>query len=94
MYEGWKTAFMACVDRAPATPEYKLFQFRQSSSGEALKVVESLGHSAAAYEAAKARLERTFGGNREELENFKPLRPGNAKDLEGLADLLDVTVVN
>ena len=60
-----------------------------------------IGHSAAAYEAAKERLERKFGGKRrqialnlEELENFKPLRPGFAKDLERLADLLDVTVVN
>ena len=66
-----------------------------------LKVVEPLGHSAAAYEAAKERLERKFGGKRrqialhlEELENFKPLRPGFAKDLERLADLLDVTLVN
>ena len=23
-YESWKAAFMSCVDRAPATPEYKL----------------------------------------------------------------------
>ena len=101
LYEGWKTAFMACVDKAPATPEYKLLQLRQYLSGEALKVVEPLGHSAAAYETAKERLERKFGGKRrqialhlEELENFKPLRPGNARDLERLADLLDVTVVN
>ena len=101
LYEGWKTAFMACVDKAPATPEYKLLQLRQYLSGEALKVVEPLGHSAAAYEAAKERLERKCGGKRrqialhlEELENFKPLRPGFAKDLERLADLLDVTVVN
>ena len=36
-YEGWKTAFMACVDKAPATPEYKLLQLRQYLSGEALK---------------------------------------------------------
>ena len=63
--------------------------------------MELLGHSAAAYEAAKDRLERKFGGKRrqialhlEELENFKPLRPGFAKDLERLADLLDVTLVN
>ena len=101
LYEGWKTAFMACVDKAPATPEYKLLQLRQYLSGEAFKVVEPLGHSAAAYETAKERLERKFGGKRrqialhlEELENFKPLRPGNARDLERLADLLDVTVVN
>ena len=100
-YEGWKTAFMACVDKAPATPECKLLQLRQYLSGEALKVVEPLGHSAAAYETAKERLERKFGGKRrqialhlEELENFKPLRPGNARDLEKLPDLLDVTVVN
>ena len=100
-YESWKTAFMACVDKAPATPEYKLLQLRQYLSGEALKVVEPLGHSAAAYETAKERLERKFGGKRrqialhlEELENFEPLRPGNARDLEKLADLLDVTVVN
>ena len=100
-YEGRKTAFMARVDKAPATPEYKLLQLRQYLSGEALKVVEPLGHSAAAYETAKERLERKFGGKRrqialhlEELENFKPLRPGNARDLEKLADLLDVTVVN
>ena len=47
-YEGWKAAFMACVDQAPATPEYKLLQLRQHLSGEALKMVEPLGHSAAA----------------------------------------------
>ena len=28
-YEGWKTAFIGCVDKAPATPEYKLLQLRQ-----------------------------------------------------------------
>ena len=36
-YEGWKKAFMACVDKAPATPEYKLLQLRQYLSGEVLK---------------------------------------------------------
>ena len=92
---------MACVDKAPTTPEYKLLQLRQYLSGEALKVVEPLGNSAAAYETAKERLERKFGGKRrqialhlEELENFKPLRLGNARDLERLADLLDVTEVH
>ena len=91
-----------------ATQEYKIASVAspppppsQYLSGEELKVVEPLGHSAAAYETAKERLERTFGGKRcqialhlEELENFKPLHPGNARDLERLADLLDITVVN
>ena len=64
LYEGWKTAFMVCVDKAPATPEYKVFLLRQDLSGEPLKVVEPLGYSAAAYEMAKERLERKFGGKR------------------------------
>ena len=99
-YEGWKAAFMACVHQAPATPKYELLQLRQHLS-EALKIVEPLRHSAAAYEAAIALLERKFGGERrklalhlEELENIKSLRPGNAGDIERFANLLDVTVVN
>ena len=45
-YRNWKAAFMACVDTAPATGEYKLLQLRQCLSGEALSVIENLGHSA------------------------------------------------
>ena len=100
-YSNWKAAFLACVDQAPATPEYKLLQLRQCLAGEALKTIESLGHSAAAYQAAKERLERKFGGQRrqiaiylEEIDSFKPVRPGNYKDIEKFADLLDVAIVN
>ena len=63
-YQNWKAAFMACIDKAPATAQYKLLQLRQCLTGEALKVIESLGYSAAAYETAKDRLERKFGGQR------------------------------
>ena len=100
-YNSWKTAFMTCVDQAPATPEYKLLQLRSYLKGEALKVVESLGHSAVAYEAAKERLERKYGGirrqiaiNMEEIDQFKPIRPGYARDVEKLADLLDILTIN
>ena len=99
--KGGKQLFMACVDKAPATLEYKLLQVRQYLSGETLKCVERLGHSAAAYEAAKEILERKFGGKRrqialhlEELDKFKPIRLGYSRDIEKFADLLDVTVVN
>jgi DNA-binding transcriptional regulator YiaG len=101
LYENWKASFVACIDSAPATPEYKLLQLRQYLTGDALKAIENLGHSAVAYEAAKQRLERKFGGMRrhiaaqhEQIDNFKPVRQGNAKDLEKFADLLDVTVIN
>ena len=100
-YESWKAAFIACIDKAPATPEYKLLQLWQHLSGEALKTIEKLGHSGYASEAAKERLARKFGGQRrqnairlEELENFKPLRPDNSRDLEDFADLLVIAVIN
>jgi hypothetical protein len=51
-YESWKASFIACVDMAPASAEYKLLQLRQYLSGEALKVIENLGHSAASYDTA------------------------------------------
>ena len=100
-YQSWKAAFTTCIDQAPATAEYKLLQLRSYLKGDALKVVDSLGYSAAAYQAAKERLERKYGGlrrqvaiNLEELDQFRAVRSGNAKDVEKLADLLDVVVVN
>ena len=69
-------------------------------AGEALKSIESLGHSATAYRAAMDRLERKFGGERqqiaiylEEIDNFRPVRYGNSKDIEKYADLLDIAIV-
>ena len=100
-YQNWKAAFTTCVDQAPATSEYKLLQLRQCLAGEALKSIESLGHSATAYRAAMDRLERKFGGERrqiaiylEEIDNFTPVRYGNSKDIEKYADLLDIAIVN
>lgn len=100
-YESWKAAFYACIDSAPATAEYKLLQLRQYLSGEALKSIENLGHSAVSYNAAKERLERKFGGKRrqvmaylEELDKFPPMREENAKTIEKFADLLDIVVIN
>ena len=78
---------MACVDQAPATAEYKL---RQCLTGEALKAIESLGQSATAYQTAKERLTLYL----EDIDNFRPIRPGNPKDIENFADLLDVAIVN
>ena len=100
-YRNWKAAFMACVDTAPPTGEYKLLQLRQCLSGEALNVIESLGHSAAAYEADKERLERRYGGKRrqvaiylKDLDKFLRIRPGNTKDLEQFVGLLKIAIMN
>ena len=100
-YQSWKAAFTAYVGNAPATAEYKLLQLRQCLAGEALKAIENLGHSTTAYHTAKERLERKFGGHRrqvalylEEVDNFRPICPGNYKEIEKFADLLDITIVN
>ena len=53
-YEAWKAAFNLCVDQARAAPEYKLLRLHECLQGEAPKVIENLGHSAAAYETAKS----------------------------------------
>ena len=89
------------MDNAQATAEYKLLQLRQCLAGEALKAIENLGHSATAYHTAKERLEWKFGGHRrqialymEEVDSFRPICPGNQKELEKFADLLDITIVN
>ena len=44
-YQNWKAAFTACVDNAPATPEYKLLQLRQCLAWEALKAIGSFSNS-------------------------------------------------
>ena len=99
-YQSWKAALLACIDSALATGEYKLLQLRRYLAGEALKTIKNLGYSATAYEAAKDRLERKFGGSRRQLasyledcENFNLIRPGNAKEFEQFADLLDIAII-
>ena len=91
---------MECIDSAPARSEYKLLQLRQCLSGEALNDIKDLGHSARAFDTAKERLERKFGGKRrqiaiyfEDLEKFRHIQPGHTKDLELFADLLEITVI-
>ena len=100
-YQSWRASFLTCIDSAPATAEYKLMQLRQYVSVEALKVIDSFGHSAATYQAAKDRLDRKYGGKRrqialyhEELEEFPQIRHGHAKDIEEFADLLDIAMIN
>ena len=78
-----------------------MLQLRQYVSGEALRAIENLGHSPSAYEVAKDRLERKYGGKRrqkaillDDIEQFRQMQPGNAEDLENFADLLDLTIIN
>ena len=100
-YEAFRATFMACVDSAPASPEYKLLQLRQYLGGEALAAIERLGFSPAAYTAAIDLLNRKYGGERrrvalqvEELDRMGTVNANQPKDMERFADLLQVAVVN
>lgn len=100
-FESWRSAFESCVDKAPATAEYKLLQLRQCLQGEALRTIEGLGHSAAAYEIAKERLLRKYGGQRRQLmkyisalRDFRPMKWESMRELEKFADLLDIAAAN
>ncbi|XP_052806575.1 uncharacterized protein LOC128235822 [Mya arenaria] len=97
----WKAAFEACIDKTDASAEYKFLQMRQYLTGEALKTVEGLGHSAVAYDKAKERIERKYGGERrlmtkfmDDIATFPQIKRENAKSTEKFVDLLDITLVN
>ena len=99
-YENWSAVFKACIDKAPMSDEYKLLQLRQYLAGDALGVINGLGHSKSAYIVAKERLERKYGGERrsialylEELDHFQPIKLNQINEIERLADLLDVLVI-
>ena len=96
-YKAWKAVFYSCVDKARATPEYKLLRLLECLQGEPLKIIENLSHSALAYEAAKSRLDRKYRGKRktltpglEELDAFTQLREENEKNLGRFAGLLEL----
>ena len=100
-YEACRAPFMACVDSAPASPEYKLLQLRQYLGGEALATIERLGFSPAAYTAAIDLLNRKYGGERrrvalqvEELDRMCTVNANQPKEMERFGDLLQVAVVN
>ena len=68
--------------------------------GEAAETVKGLGYSEVAYEAAKKRLMRKYGGDRrnvqahlDELRRMSQITEGNPKELERFADVLERTLV-
>ena len=100
-YANWASSFAVCIDQTSISAEAKLLHLRQCLTGEAAKVLDGIGHTAEAYELAKQRLGRRYGGERrkialylEEVEGFNRIRPGNSLDLERFANLLDILALN
>lgn len=100
-FESWYAGFYQIVRRHnKVPPEQKLLRLHSCLEGEALRTIQNLGYSAAAYDVAIARLVCKYGGKRreltirlEELDKFRRVREGNASDLERFAELLDTLIV-
>ena len=95
-YEPWKAAFMAMVDAQNIPVGEKMLRLQSSLSDKALALVKDLGYSSAAYERAKLKLEKRYGGERQQqinhlttLRNWPKVRSRNLQDLEEFQVLLE-----
>ena len=99
-FKKWHAAFISCVDLTSLSPQFKMLRLEVCLNGEAAETIKGLGYSTEAYEAAKARLVRKYGGSRrqvqshlDELKKLKPLEENNPKELEKFADILERAVI-
>ena len=100
-YQSWWAAFSSCVDETNLSAQFKMLRLESCLVGEAAETVKGLGYSDHAYEAAKARLNRKYGGNRrqvqahiDELRKMRPIDADNPRELERFADIVERTVVS
>ena len=63
-YEPWKAAFMSIVDGMDIPVGEKVLRLQSGLTGKALALGKDLGYSVNAYERAKEKLERRYGGER------------------------------
>lgn len=99
-YEQWKAAFMSAVDQTNIPVNEKMLRLQSSLKGNALKLVKDLGFTVHAYDRAKEKLEKKYGGQRRlriktltVLKNWKKLQQNNLKDLEEFLNVLDRTLI-
>ena len=70
-YLNWANAFYTYIDKSSLSPEEKLLHLRQYLTGDAAKILEGIGYNAEAYELAKNRLGRRYGGERRKIVCFR-----------------------
>ena len=100
-YQSWWAAFSSCVDETNLSAQFKMLQLESCLNEEAAETIKGLGYSDHAYEAAKARLNGKYGGNRRqvqahiaELRKMRPINADNPRELERVADIVERTVVS
>ena len=95
-YESWKAAFMSIIDASDLPVSEKMLRLQNSLSGRALMLVKDLGYSINAYERAKSKLEKKYGGERRliikhltALRDLPKVKLHNLKDMENFLLILD-----
>lgn len=80
---------MSIVDGMDIPVGEKVLRLQSSLTGKALTLVKDLGYSINAYERAKEKLEKKYGGERRlqikhltALRGWKKVRPRNLEDME------------
>ena len=99
-FEQFWAAFTAVVDQSNESSRYKMIRLKSYLEGKAAESVMKLGYTDEAYKEAKAILERKFGGDRRELQNYlddlrrlSPIQERNLDEIEKFTDHLISTVV-
>ena len=99
-YEQWKAAFTSAVDYADIPVNEKMLRLQNSLKGKALKMVKDLRFSSNAYERAKEKLDKKYGGQRRlqfktltTLKNWKKVQHKSLSELEEFLTVLDRTLI-
>ena len=99
-YDPWKAAFMSIVDRVDLPVNAKMLRLQNSLLGKAQKMIKDLGYSVNAYERAKAKLEKKYGGERRlqikhltALRGWQKVRPRNLEDMEDFLAILERVMI-
>ena len=99
-FEYFWAAFTTIFDDSDELSKYKMIRLKLCLEGKTEEAIAKLGFSEEAYEEAKVPLERKFGGDRrqiqnylDELRNMKPLQEREIENVEKFTDYLVNTVV-
>jgi hypothetical protein len=95
-FEPWYAAFTSVVDDADIPIKEKMLRLQGCLTGKALETVRDFGFSDNAYERAKEKLKRKYGGKRRQtlthlttLRGLPKARRHNLPDMEELLSVLD-----
>ena len=99
-FEAWNAAFTSVVDETNMPVKEKMLRLQNCLEGKALETVKDLGYSQYAYEKAKEKLQRKYGGKRRQtlthlatLRALPKVRRHNLEELETLLSTVDRILV-